>query len=229
MDKPSPSDAQVPPPRVACGLFVVIFLLQVSLAPLLQAGYLWTALLLGQLGAVLLPTLGLLWWGGYSRPRCLPFTCNSATPWKRRLGIGCAVILSAIAVVHLTDYGIRWTRAVIATQPLFEEQYAAWLHPQSWPHAVLLVAGLALLPACTEELLFRGVLYGSFAAAYGPRAALLLSSILFAIAHGNPSFFHLYFGLGCYLGALRRRSDALWWPILAHAVNNTWTLVWRHF
>ena len=57
----------------------------------------------------------------------------------------------------------------------------------------------------------------------------MLSSTLFAVAHGNLSFFHLYFGLGCYLGLLRLKSGALWWPILAHVTNNAWTLVSKHF
>jgi membrane protease YdiL (CAAX protease family) len=68
-----------------------------------------------------------------------------------------------------------------------------------------------------EEILFRGILLHRWAARWGTRAGVILSSALFAILHVE-LIGHFFFGV--VMAALYVRTQSLWMPILAHALNN---------
>jgi len=88
------------------------------------------------------------------------------------------------------------------------------------------VFGIAVIAApLTEELIFRGCLYGIVRQSYGRMAALLVSSALFALIHGHmPSLPGLaVFAAG--LALVYERCGSLWAPILMHAGFNSLTIV----
>lgn len=76
-----------------------------------------------------------------------------------------------------------------------------------------------------EELLFRGVLLSALLRRLRPLAAVVLSALVFALAH-LPDLHWLWYGLpdlallGIAFAWLRLRSGSLWPAILAHACNN---------
>ncbi|MBK8978405.1 MAG: CPBP family intramembrane metalloprotease [Planctomycetes bacterium] len=89
---------------------------------------------------------------------------------------------------------------------------------------VVLAAGAVLVAPFVEEWLFRGALWHVMAELAHPRAALLTTSLLFALAHGlNGGFVlecpHRFLG-GLALGWLRLRSGSLLPGIVAHFVWN---------
>ena len=84
---------------------------------------------------------------------------------------------------------------------------------------------LALTPAFVEEIFFRGLLQESWVGRFGKKWGILLSSLAFALAHGNFWHFHFYFVLGIFLGSVYEWRRCLWLPIAAHFVNNVWTLL----
>jgi len=91
--------------------------------------------------------------------------------------------------------------------------------PAAGAPAAVLVAVLLVAPVL-EEVLCRGVAWEAAGRLGGPRAAWVLSSILFAFLHGmNGGFLlelpHRLVG-GFLLGALRARSGGLLPPIAAH-------------
>ncbi len=99
------------------------------------------------------------------------------------------------------------------------------LENSSW-QARMAVFGLAVIAApLTEELIFRGCLYGIVRQSHGRMAALLVSSILFALIHGHiPSLPGLaVFAAG--LALVYERCGSLWAPILMHAGFNSLTIV----
>ena len=49
---------------------------------------------------------------------------------------------------------------------------------------------------------------------------MVLSSLLFAIAHLDPGSFAVLFIIGLALAFLRWRTNSLWPGILLHAINN---------
>lgn len=79
---------------------------------------------------------------------------------------------------------------------------------------------LVLAPVFCEEPLFRGLVFTSLYAHYGPRWALGGSALLFAISHFNPWQLLPLFLFGLFLGALVYWTHSIYPAILAHAVNN---------
>ena len=79
---------------------------------------------------------------------------------------------------------------------------------------------LVLAPAFCKEPLFRGLVFTSLYAHYGPRWALGGSALLFAISYFNPWQLIPLFLFGLFLGALVYWTHSIYPAMLAHAVNN---------
>lgn len=82
--------------------------------------------------------------------------------------------------------------------------------------AVTIVVGAAV----TEELYFRGLLYGRLDARFGVASAVVGSAGLFGLAHFEPNAFPALFALGIVLGLVRMRSSSVWPGMAIHGANN---------
>jgi len=80
--------------------------------------------------------------------------------------------------------------------------------------AVVLVAPWA------EEWLFRGALWTFLEDSFGPVAAMIATSLLFAAYHLDPLHVIGILPTAFALGAIRKASGSVWPGVLAHAVNN---------
>lgn len=76
---------------------------------------------------------------------------------------------------------------------------------------------IVVVAPVAEEILFRGFLLHRWAARWGMRTGVILSSALFAILHVE-LIGHFFFGV--VMAALYVRTGSLWMAILAHALNN---------
>ena len=141
------------------------------------------------------------------------------------------------------DLGLRWPagRFVVAgvlvgvSAWMVALQIVVWLQPPGnesqlgdvvehgalWP----LVAGLAVLPAFTEELVFRGVLARGLASGWHTAIAVLVSGVVFAAYHLVPGQMLGVLPLGLALGLLAIRSRSVVPGMIAHQFNNTIALV----
>jgi membrane protease YdiL (CAAX protease family) len=90
---------------------------------------------------------------------------------------------------------------------------------ESTPYPILLVA-LALAPAVSEELVFRGLIGRGLTARWGVRGGVVLTSLLFAAAHGSPAHALATLPIGLCLHVVYRLTGTLWGAILLHAGNN---------
>ncbi len=81
-----------------------------------------------------------------------------------------------------------------------------------------LVFGAVLTPV-GEELLFRGVLTNALSR-YGAWVAVLVSSAVFALAHGINHALPAAFVVGVTSALLLRRTRSLWPGVVVHSVNN---------
>lgn len=79
---------------------------------------------------------------------------------------------------------------------------------------------VALLPAVVEEMVFRGVIQHNFNKKYNIVFSILVSSLLFGIAHMNLFQFIFTFILGIFLGYVYYDSKNIIVPILFHFTNN---------
>jgi len=84
---------------------------------------------------------------------------------------------------------------------------AAWV-------AVSVAAPLA------EEAIFRGLLYRSLRAAWGPWPAAVLSALLFALSHGEPWAMFGLVALGLLYARLTEMTGSILPAVLAHGVHN---------
>ncbi|MBN2309411.1 MAG: CPBP family intramembrane metalloprotease [Candidatus Hydrogenedentes bacterium] len=71
-----------------------------------------------------------------------------------------------------------------------------------------------------EESLFRGLILNGLLKRRGPRKAILVTALLFAIGHVNPAQVLFAFLLGVVFGWLFLRTHSVWVAILAHFTHN---------
>ena len=91
----------------------------------------------------------------------------------------------------------------------------------SAPEVLGAIAAWALGPALSEELLFRGLLIGILASsALKQRGAIVVSAVMFGLAHVDPVQASISTVLGLYLGTLTWAAGSVRPAILAHALNN---------
>lgn len=96
------------------------------------------------------------------------------------------------------------------------------------PEIIYALAGMALLPALAEELLFRGFLFGWLSARWGTSVGLIGSSCLFGVIHLELAQGVAAAVLGLYLGGIRLRTGSVHAPILCHAANNSLAVLAPH-
>lgn len=83
---------------------------------------------------------------------------------------------------------------------------------------------ICLTPAICEEFFFRGLLqHGLSLNRWPTQRVMLATAFAFAVLHGVPHYWHLYFVMGLFLCWLMEMTGNLWVPIFAHFINNSWT------
>lgn len=87
------------------------------------------------------------------------------------------------------------------------------------------IIALGVLPAITEELVFRGALARSLAARYSALPAILISAALFGAYHMVPVQMLPTFLLGLALGFVTLRAGSVVPAMIMHFMNNTIAIV----
>jgi uncharacterized protein len=90
--------------------------------------------------------------------------------------------------------------------------------------ATLLLA-VTVVPVC-EEIFFRGFLFPGLARAMPVWAAVIVSALIFGVAHADLNSFLPLALIGVVLALLRWRTGSLWPGILFHAAINAEVLVY---
>lgn len=86
----------------------------------------------------------------------------------------------------------------------------------------LLIAAvlIGVVPGVVEEMLFRGYLQSRLLQRWHPVAAILVSAVIFAVAHLDPVHVLLVFPLGIWLGLVAWHTRSIWPAVLCHMANN---------
>ena len=88
---------------------------------------------------------------------------------------------------------------------------------------ILLLYGFGVVQPIFEEFLFRGLLFKGLKEKFGGRLTVLITSILFVIAHIQYDFVILILVLfpnALILGFARLKTGNLTIPIILHCINN---------
>lgn len=168
----------------------------------------------------------------------MKFNRKKLFPFKLPRARSLIPLLIAIAgMVIVMDY-LTWASEQVWPLP---ERYQTALDsimsvtsPLDFAYKLLL---LSFIPGVCEEIFFRGFAQTSLAHAKGKWFGIVIAAALFALLHGNPWYFHLYFVLGFFLSWMYSVSATLIVPIACHILNNAWTftnhtlgttLPWEH-
>ena len=89
---------------------------------------------------------------------------------------------------------------------------------------------IGIIAAVGEELIFRGLLQRLLTQMFkNPHLAILITALLFSAFHFQFFSFLPRFILGLILGYLMYYGRSIWYPILAHLVNNTMGVIYYYF
>ena len=85
------------------------------------------------------------------------------------------------------------------------------------------VVASAVVPALAEEFAVRGVVMQPLRR-YGDKFAIVISSLVFSVIHGNFEQIPFAFVVGLALGYVVIRANSLWAGVLLHFLNNFWAV-----
>ena len=91
-------------------------------------------------------------------------------------------------------------------------------------HFILDVIGTAIVPAVSEELLFRGLILVALLP-YGKKTAIFGSAVMFAIMHQNFGQIIYTFGMGIVLAVIVVEMRSIWGAVILHFVNNLFSVL----
>ena len=89
---------------------------------------------------------------------------------------------------------------------------------------ILLVFSSAIIPAFSEELLFRGVILSNLRP-YGKGMAVIVSALLFGLMHMNAAQLLYATAAGVVLGLVYIKTNSLWLCVLIHFCNNLFNIL----
>ena len=108
-----------------------------------------------------------------------------------------------------------------AMEKTYNEQVLLMVQLNSFKQYLSSLLLIAVLPAITEEIAFRGGLQNLLTRwLRSPWAAILISSLLFSAIHLSWYGFFVRFFLGAILGTIFYYTKNIWMNILMHFVNN---------
>jgi membrane protease YdiL (CAAX protease family) len=94
---------------------------------------------------------------------------------------------------------------------------------------ILLLLGIVLLAAFSEEMLFRGFLQVTLERKGDPTRAVLLTSLAWTLVHVNPYWAIQIFIIGIVIGFLAWRTQSIVPTIIVHGMNNLLSLIFYNF
>lgn len=94
------------------------------------------------------------------------------------------------------------------------------MYNQTYQVNLYSILAFCLAAPLFEEMIFRGVVLQGFLKRYSPTKAILVSALIFSLAHLNPVQFLTAFTLGLLLGWIYWKTNSLLSSIFIHACNN---------
>ena len=131
------------------------------------------------------------------------------------LTAGFFICISALFFGNLISLGLMSMVSAISGKPMVNPLSEVLENLSSWS---ILITMVVMAPVF-EEILYRKVLIGRIRQ-YGDKAAILVSSFVFGLSHGNFYQFFYAFGIGLVFGYIYIRTGKLRYTIVFHMVIN---------
>jgi membrane protease YdiL (CAAX protease family) len=214
------------------GIFIVYNILGVAIAIALmttnQKNYFWLAQGIGQVLFMLLPALFFMKYSPLERRGLLRLEGHTT------LGQWVAGLLGIIAIQFFVG-GFSLLQEQLIPESLMSIYAEMKKHTESVYTMLLggggmmnIIKGLAIggiIPAFSEEILFRGFIQRSLEQVWSPTKAIVVTGIIFGIVHFNPTDCISLMVIGIYLSILAYSTQSLALPITAHFLNNAIAIV----
>ena len=111
---------------------------------------------------------------------------------------------------------------------LIEKTFGNLLKADNLPEMLLVVIAIAIVPALSEEVMFRGFIQRSFEQKIKPFWAAFITAVFFSLYHFNPYGILPLMILGLYFGFAAYTSQSLIVPIILHFINNFSAVMFYH-
>jgi len=151
------------------------------------------------------------------------------------------VVLMMISVIPFINYmaeinlkmeiPIRALDQLLRTlESTAEEMMVAFTATKSISGLLVNLLMIGVIAAVGEELIFRGLIQRLMTQMLkNPHVAILITALLFSAFHFQFFSFLPRFVLGLILGYLMYYGQSIWYPILAHFVNNAMGVIYYYF
>lgn len=124
--------------------------------------------------------------------------------------IFCTIIISA-ATMKIADFmGCK-----LPQQPL-----VLFLMKANGIQTIFIMISAVIIAPILEEWSFRRVIFGKFATVVSCPLAMILTSVIFSLMHGNLLHAPSLFFMGMILQAVMRRTSSILCPVILHAAFN---------
>ena len=112
---------------------------------------------------------------------------------------------------------------------MVEKTYGNLLTASNPFELLLVVVVVAIVPALSEETMFRGFIQRSFELKLKKYIAVVVTALFFSLYHFNPYGFLPLFILGGFFGFAAYKSKSLIIPMFLHFLNNFSAVILYHF
>lgn len=170
----------------------------------------WLALLESQ-ALVLIPVIAFVIGERINVAKCLPYRLPRPFDALLALFLGYAMVPAMLL--------LNFISMLFSTNKIQETTGALTAFP-----FLMQVMFIAVLPACVEEFVFRGVFYHSYRK-NGIMGAALLSGFIFGIMHMNINQFIYAFVLGIVFALLVEATGSMFTAMIAHFAINTYSII----
>ncbi len=155
---------------------------------------------------------------------------TSASPWRkacaalgfRKFKVGNALAWIVVLFICFIVINLLYQDAIVAfhlkLQPNDQRILAQGKVAPITTYATLL-ASVLFAPFC-EEIFFRGFVFLGLLRSMSLPISIVLSALIFAVAHGDPGSFVVLVAIGLALAFLRWRTGSIWPCICLHLLNN---------
>lgn len=124
-----------------------------------------------------------------------------------------------VPFIILSGFGCQFAMVVLNLPMSFLPLGSDGYIPVGFLDLIGAIIVIGIIPAIFEEFILRGIVYGVMAE-FNDKAALIFTTVMFALLHASPAGIPGYIFLGIMLVLILRRTGSLYACMLFHLTNN---------